>query len=53
MQLIAKRYLKYQFKFLIPYLVQHISYYFTNTTSNKKKYLQQILSHQLFSTPLA
>lgn len=37
MQLTAKSYLKYQFRFLISYLVQNISYYFTNTTSKKKK----------------
>lgn len=53
MQLTAKSYLKYQFKFLISYLVQNISYYFTNTTSKKKKYLQKILICQLFSTSLA
>lgn len=37
MQLTAKSYLKHQFKLIIPYVVHHISYYFTNTTSNKKK----------------
>lgn len=49
MQLTAKSYLKYQFKFLISYLVQNISYYFTNTTSKKKKYLQKILMSVIFN----
>lgn len=51
MQLTAQSYLKYLI--FILYLVQNISYDFTNTTPNKKTYLQKILTYQLFSTSLA